>query len=247
LKSSVAASKGSAARSAQLAVGRSSSVRPAPGKERGIVAYRRGETILEHFRRIYLSMQPLDTQDLISAIGVTSASEGEGRTTVAVGIAAAMAADLDAPVVLVEADLSHPGVHRVLGIAPEPGICEYLRNECELATALRQVSDHLFVLPAGNARGQASRLIRQLTAGDLRQRLDASGALLVFDLPPILTSSYGVLATTIADSITFVVRAGQTRDYQMKEALTRMDDNTVRSVVLNATDSQLPRWLRGRV
>lgn len=217
------------------------------GAERGIILQRRGETILEHFRRIYLSMQSLSEQDILPVIGITSAIASEGRTTISTGIAAAMAADLESPVVLVEADLSHPGVHRVLGIAPQPGICEYLRGESDLSTALRQISDRLFVLPAGDAHGEASRLIRQLAAGDLRKRLATSGAMMVLDLPPILSSSYGVLASSMAESLAFVVRAGYTTDKQVEDALSRLDESMVRGLVLNGAQPQLPRWLQERV
>lgn len=213
------------------------------GNKHDTLLDRRGETTLEHFRRIYLSMQSADDRDRMPVIGITSSVEGEGRTTIATGVAAAMAADLDAPVVLVEADLTHPGVHHILGVAPEPGICEFLRGECELATALRQVSDRFFVLPAGDARGEASRLIRQLTTADLRTRLDSSGALMVLDLPPILSYSYGVLAATMAEALAFVVRAGQTTNTQVRDALSRLDDSMVRGIVLNAAQTQLPRWL----
>ncbi len=205
---------------------------------------RRGETLLEHFRRVYLAAQPLDSLDVSPALGVTSALSGEGRTTVATGISAVMALDLDVPVVLVEVDLAHPGLHRALGIAPEPGISEYLRGECEVATAVRQISDRLFVLPAGNPRGDAARLIRQLTTADLRARLNTSGAVLVFDLPPILDSSYGLLACSMAESLIFVVRSGQTTNAQVKTALSRLDETMVRGLVLNGAEPFLPRWLR---
>jgi Mrp family chromosome partitioning ATPase len=208
--------------------------------------FARGDALLEQFRRIYLSLQPLDGRDLPSAIGITSAVSGEGRTTVATGVAVAMAADLDVPVVLVEVDLTHPGVHRMLGGASEPGISEYLRGECNLAAAMRQMSDRLFVLPAGNPRGEAARLIRQLTAADLRTRLDSSGAVLVFDLPPVVDSSYGVQATALAESLVFVVRSGQTTIPKVREALSRLDERMVRSLVLNGPQPLLPRWLRGR-
>lgn len=215
--------------------------------ELNLVPQRRPETVLEHFRRIYLSMQSSDTQKVPPVIGVTSALAGEGRTTVAAGIAAAMAADLDVPVVLVEANLAQPGLHRVMGIAPDPGVSEYLLGESDLNTALRQISDRLFVLPAGNARGEASRLIRQLTTGDLRSRLDASGAVVVIDLPPVLSSSYGVLASSMAEALAFVVRSGYATNNQVRDALSRLDETMVRGIVLNATQPQLPRWLMERL
>ena len=215
--------------------------------EWALVPQRRTETVLEHFRRIYLSLQSGETPEMPPVIGVTSALAGEGRTTVAAGIAAAMSADLDAPVVLLEANLASPGMHRVMGIAPEPGVSEYLFGESDLSTALRQISDRLFVLPAGNARNEASRLVRQLTTGDLRNRLSTSGAALVIDLPPVLSSSYGVLASSMADVLAVVVRSGYATDAQVRDALSRLDESMVRGIVLNATRPQLPHWLMDRL
>ncbi len=214
-------------------------------RRRSVLVQRSGESILEHFRRVYLALQS-DADELLPVIGVTSSVAREGRTTIATGIAAAMAADLDAPVVLVEADVESPGLHGVLGIGELPGVCEYLRGEVELATVLRQVSDRFYVLPAGDAQGEGARLIRQLTDGDLRARLQSSGALLVLDLPPILSSSSGVLATSMADALAFTVRAGQTTMPQVREALGRLREDAVRGIVLNGAQPQLPRWLRTR-
>lgn len=213
----------------------------------GTMRWPRGErrdALLEHFRRLYLSVQPLDRLDVPPTLGVTSALRHEGRTTIATGMAAAMAMDVGAPVVLIEVDVANPGVHRLLGIPPEPGISEYLRGECDIGTAVRQISDQLFVLPAGNTRGDAARLIRQLTTADLRQRLDSSGAVLVFDLPPILDSSFGVMATSVAESLVMVVRAGHTTIPQVKDALNRLDGTLVRELVVNGANPVLPRWLR---
>lgn len=200
--------------------------------------------LFEHFRRIYLSAEPADGQEVHSVIGVTSAGEQEGRTTVALGIAASMAADLERPVVLIEADLAHPGLHAALGIEPLPGLAEYLRLECDLSQALRQVTPTLFVLPAGDAGMDAGRLIRQLVNADLRSRLDSTGAVLVLDLPPILASSFGVLASSMAEALIFVVRAGQTETDDVKRALERLDPALVRSVTLNGAQKGLPNWLR---
>jgi Mrp family chromosome partitioning ATPase len=221
-----------------------------PVRQRGVAVRRRrpdtaaSEELLEHFRRIYLSAEPLDGQEVHSIIGVTSAVQHEGRTTVALGVAASMAADLERPVVLIEADLAHPGLHSVLGLEPLPGLAEYLRRECDLSEALRQVTPTLFVLPAGDAGIDAGRLVRQLVNADLRSRLDSTGAVLVLDLPPILASSFGVLASSMAEALIFVVRAGHTETEDVKRALERLDPALVRSVTLNGAQKGLPTWLR---
>jgi Mrp family chromosome partitioning ATPase len=211
---------------------------------RGLAKAPRGEALLEYFRRIYLSVQPPADQGLVPSIGITSAVSGEGRTTVATGVAAAMAADLDRSIVLVEVDLTHPGVHQLLGINPEPGLAEYLRGECALTEAVHQISDKLFVLPAGDGAKEAPNLIYRLARADLRARMSTTDALLVLDLPPVFTTSYGVLAASMAEALVFVVHAGSTTDEQVRESLTRLGENTVRSIVVNGYQPQLPGWLQ---
>ncbi len=200
---------------------------------------------MEYFRRIYLSLQPTNSLDTMPTIGVTSALDGEGKSTIALGISTAMAADLDSPIVLVELNLTRPTVHKSLGIPPQPGLSEYLRGECPLPQALRQITENLFVLPAGDCRNDPARLIRMLTRANLLLRMDNSGAVLVLDLPPVLTASYGVLASSMADAVVMVVRAGQTPEKMVKDAIARLDESTLRGIILNAARPSIPTWLGG--
>ncbi len=200
---------------------------------------------MEYFRRIYLSLQTPNSLDTMPTIGVTSALDGEGKSTVALGIATAMAADLDSPIVLVELNLTRPSVHKSLGIPAQPGLSEYLRGECPLPNALRQITENLFVLPAGDCRNDPARLIRMLTRANLLLRMDNSGAILVLDLPPVLTASYGVLASSMADAVVMVVRAGQTPEKMVKDAIARLDESTLRGIILNAARPSIPTWLGG--
>ncbi len=200
---------------------------------------------LEYFRRIYLSLQPANSLDTMPTVGVTSAMDGEGKSTIALGISTAMAADLDSPIVLVELNLTRPSIHKSLGIPAQPGLSEYLRGECSLPQALRQITENLFVLPAGDCRNDPARLIRMLTRANLLLRMDNSGAVLVLDLPPVLTASYGVLASSMADAVVMVVRAGQTPEKMVKDAIARLDESTLRGIILNAARPSIPTWLGG--
>ncbi len=200
---------------------------------------------MEYFRRIYLSLHSTNTPDVMPTIGITSAVDGEGKSTIALGVATAMAADLDSPIVLVELNLTRPTVHKSLGIPAQPGISEYLRGECPLPSALRQITENLFVLPAGDCRNDPARLIRMLTRANLLLRMDNSGAVLVLDLPPVLTASYGVLASSMADAVVMVVRAGHTPEKMVRDAIARLDESTLRGLILNAARPSIPTWLGG--
>lgn len=199
---------------------------------------------IEYFRRIYLSLQSTNT-DVIPTIGITSAVDGEGKSTIALGVATAMAADMDSPIVLVELNLTRPSVHKNLGIPSRPGLSEYLRGECSLPNALRQITENLFVLPAGDCRDNPTRLVRMLTRANLLLRMDNSGARIVLDLPPVLTSSYGVLVSSMADAVVMVVRAGHTPEKMVKDAIARLDESTLRGIVLNSARASIPTWLGG--
>lgn len=209
--------------------------------------YSANSNTMEYFRRIYLSLQSNNNPDVMPTIGVTSATDGEGKSTIALGIASAMAADLDSPIVLVELNLNRPAIYKSLSIPPQPGLSEYLRGECALPDALRQITENLFVLPAGDCRNDPARLIRMLTRANLLPRLYNSGAMLVLDLPSVLTASYGVLASSMADAVVMVVRAGQTPEKMVKDAIGRLEESTLRGIILNAARPTLPTWLGGYI
>ncbi len=202
---------------------------------------------IEYFRRIYLSLQSTNSPDEIPTIGITSAVDGEGKSTIALGVATALATDMDSPIVLVELNLTRPSVHKNLGIPARPGLSEYLRGECSLPNALRQITENLFVLPAGDCRDNPTRLVRMMTRANLLLRMDNSGARIVLDLPSILTSSYGVLVSSMADAVVMVVRSGHTPEKMVKDAIARLDESTLRGIVLNAARPSIPTWLGGYI
>lgn len=69
--------------------------------------------------------------------------------------------------------------------------------------------------------------------------------MLVLDLPPIKATSYGALASSMAESILFVVRAGTALIPDVKDSLARLDPAVVRSVVLNGSQPLLSRRASG--
>src|SRR5205085_5427806 len=115
----------------------------------------------EPYRQLYVTLDlPRTSHGVV--IGVTSAISGEGRTTIALGLAQTFASDLDVPSLLVEADLERPALAPRLGIAPGPGLCEVLRGECRLDEVTRAISGNLSVVTTGAVGHASGRLMRQL-------------------------------------------------------------------------------------
>jgi len=177
-------------------------------------------------------------------IGITSAIGGEGRTTMAIGLARTLAYDLDGPVMLVDADLENPGQAARFEIPATPGLAEVLRGEMTLADVAVPVGDNLLVVPAGRTEFDAARLLRQMPLIDPFHDSTLTGGAVIVDLPPIVSQSYSVLAAHATDVLMLVVRAGVTPDDVVREAIARLEDRAPRGVILNAVRTRLPRRWR---
>lgn len=198
----------------------------------------------EIYRQIYVSLTlPRDVQPAV--IGVTSAISGEGRTTVALGLAQTLAVDLDVPITLVEVDLERASLAPHFGIAPAPGLCEVLRGEFVLTEVLRAVSANLSVVTTGVVGSDSARLLRQLPMRDPFHGAHAPEGIVILDLPPIINHSYSSLAASVADAVALVVRAGVTPSSIVQEAIARLEDHPPQGVVFNAPRTSLPAWWPG--
>ena len=199
----------------------------------------------ELYRQVYVSLTlPSNARTVV--IGVTSAISGEGRTTVALGLAETLAIDLDVPITLIEVDLDRPALAPRFGIAPTPGLCEVLRDECRLDEVIRAVSEKLSVVTTGTVGPDCARLLRQLPAREPFHGPHAPDGVIILDLPPIINHSYSALAASVADAVVLVVRAGVTPTNVVREAIARLEDRPPQGVVLNAPRSALPAWWPGQ-
>lgn len=187
----------------------------------------------ETFRQIYVSLS-LPTREFL-IIGVTSAIRGEGRTTVSVGLAQTLAADLQVPVYLVEADLERPALARHFAIASAPGLAELLRGELPLANVCQRVGENLLVVTSGRVGDDAPRLLHQIATQDPLHAPPTISGVVVADLPPTVNQSYGLMVAKMTDVLVLVVRAGVTPADVVREAITSLKDGPLRGVVLNGT------------
>jgi len=180
----------------------------------------------------------------VRSLGFTSSIAGEGKSFLAVVTAGVLASDSSNPVTLVECNWEHPNLHEYFGFPAVPGLAEWLRNECSEANIRYQVGGNLTVIPAGNKKQDAVKLLQQVRQKGLLDTLASSNELVIVDLPAIATTSYGSLAASLVESLIVVIRAGVTPDLQVAEACRRIEDLPVQGMILNQVGSRIPRWIR---
>ena len=148
---------------------------------------------------------------------VTSAVPGEGKSTVSLSLARAMA-DAGSPVILIDADLRRPTVAKKLKLDAKVGLTQVLAGQVEIANAVHQVDEsNLFVLPAGRIPPNPSEL---LGSDKMRQLINelSEEFIVVVDVPPLLPVTDASLLSHSVDGVILVGSIGRSHREQMTEA-----------------------------
>jgi polysaccharide biosynthesis transport protein len=175
-------------------------------------------------------------------LGVSSATRGEGRTSVAAAIAMVQAREYGRSAVLVDLDFDRPGVAHRFGLETAPGVAEVLGDLAELKDTYHDVADRLTVVTAGAVTGPPARLASKLMAAKLLARLHSEFDVVVADLPAILDSPCGALLPEAFDEHLLVVRAAVTPVGTVRAAVATLAADPV--ILLNGTRTRLPEWMR---
>lgn len=177
------------------------------------------------------------------SIAVTSTTRREGRTTVAIGLAAASAAQ-GHETILVDLDVLHRDIKDVVRLADGPGLADYLQGRASADECLQPAGRHLEIVTAGTP-SDVEIADRMDQVDHLLKQLKGQCDLLVADLPQL---EAGVLVAHMADlfdSVALVVRAGGVAVPLLEQAVSVLGQRPY--VIMNATGkSPLRRRLLGR-
>ena len=180
-------------------------------------------------------------------LGMTSACRGEGVSTLAAHLAITAAADGPVRVLLVDADLEQPTLHRLLGTQLDPGLAECLRAERGPAEAAGESGfPGVSMLGAGRLRDSPARLWDLPTLPGLVEDLSHEFELVVFDLPPVAQQSWMRRLAGLLDGVLLVVEAERVSGQAARRAkeLLRGTEAHLLGAVLNKQREGLPHWLR---
>ncbi|WP_298195141.1 AAA family ATPase [Novosphingobium sp.] len=170
---------------------------------------------------------------------VCSSHPGEGKTFCAVNLALSMAAEKDTEVLLVDADFAKPSVLSALGLPGGRGLMDALDDpaiaveDCIIGTDIAG----LFVLPAGNSTGHDTELLASAYTAEVLARLTSQSPnrIVIFDSPPVLAASpASELAHHVGQAL-MVVRADQTGEAALRDAVGILSGCEDIKLLLNCT------------
>jgi capsular exopolysaccharide synthesis family protein len=163
-------------------------------------------------------------------IMVTSATGGEGKTSVATQLAASLARAWR-KTLLIDADLRNPAAHRVFEVAREPGLCEVLRGEVAVDDAIRPAPvSRLWVLPAGQWDAHAIQALAQDEVHTLIEQLKGQYDFIIVDSSPVLPVADTLLLAPHVDGVLFSVLRDVSRVPEVYAAQQRLAPLGVRTL-----------------
>ena len=193
-----------------------------------------------------LRTQILQSMDLKSwqFLGITSATEGCGKSVVAINLALSIARQPDRSVLLVDLDLQKPQVANYLGLKSDRGVLNVLAGRVSLQDALIQadiMGERFMVLPCEQATLNSSGWIASRPMSALLQDIKQNfrNWTVIFDLPPILLGDDVISLLPRIDCIAFVVGAGLTTAEEIKECNKHFDSAEIVRVILNKSEDTI--------
>ena len=206
-----------------------------------IVALDRDSPAAEQYKILREQIKRLRTEAGIQTFTVTSPVKRDGKTTVAVNLAAVLALDYEQKVLLIDGDLRAPGVHRYFKAPQSPGLTDYLSSHSQMS--IKSFVQETFlpglkILPSGKPSHFASELLAKERMKDVLEeaRADFPGYQIIIDSPPILSTPDPLVIAGHVDGVLVVVRAGKTPREYLTKALQTLNSSKVMGVVLNGAE-----------
>lgn len=209
-----------------------------PGKE--VDAYRMLRT------RVLIEMAKNGWRTL----AITSPTPGSGKSLTSINLSLSIAMDLSKTVLLVDADLRRPCIHRYFNLPKNVlGLGDYLTKKIPLEVLLINPQLGKFVmLPGGKKLYNSSEMLgspkmRRLVL-ELKNRYKSR--YVVFDLPPVLVADDAIVLTPYLDAVLLVVEDGVTTKQELKDAIELLGDANIIGTVLNKSKQKTKDYYYNR-
>lgn len=179
-------------------------------------------------------------------VAVTSPTEGCGKTFTAANLALSLSRQSNCRTIVLDLDMRHPALAKVMNIPNPPDITAFLRGETPAEDFLMRpgkntlhIGENIAFGVAGRREEYAAELLQDQTTAETLDRLQASLSpdLMLFDMPPALANDDVLAARSLYDGIILIVGGGITKPQQVRDVERRLGvDTPLLGVVLNKSE-----------
>jgi capsular exopolysaccharide synthesis family protein len=194
---------------------------------------------------LYKNLEEANRKDN-RVLAITSALAGEGKSTLAVGLAMS-AARLQQRVLLIDTNFHNPNLHQWFNLSNKEGLTTLLESDSpalDLSIIQQPKSyDQISVLTTGPIPPDHASLLSSRRLGDILEKLEHIYDLVVLDMPPILGLVDVILMGSFGCPLLIVARLGQVKRTQLSQALADLGKLEAIGIVANGANSPSDRYV----
>ncbi len=203
--------------------------------------------VSEAFRSLRTSLGFSTAHGMPKVIMFTSAAMSEGKTTCAINLATVLAQN-GSRVLLVDADLRKPRVHREFNRPRSPGLTNRIalfENTGKDNSAIFPTHvNGLFVMPAGSSTPNPAEMLSSERLAKVVEGCKRAFDCVIFDAPPVLGLADSLILSRQSEGVVFVAKAGETGKDNFRVCMKRLAQvqAPVLGIVLNGVDLDSPEY-----
>jgi exopolysaccharide/PEP-CTERM locus tyrosine autokinase len=198
--------------------------------------------IAEEFRKLKSAIVNLIRQgDPRKVLMITSSLSGEGKSITAINLAITLAQEFDHTVLLVDADLRKPSIHKYFHYTQKVGLADCLADGIDVAAAVVRTNIHgLSFIPAGREVENPAELLGSQRMKTLIHQLKHRypDRFVILDTPPVLPVAETRSLATFVDGAIFVVRENAVSAQHVNDALEAIQRKKVIGLVYNSVRNE---------
>jgi capsular exopolysaccharide synthesis family protein len=167
-------------------------------------------SISEDYRTVRTSILLSHADNPPKTFVFSSALPKEGKTASVANMGVAFS-QLDKKVLIIDADLRKPRLHRIFRVRSHEGLSSYLTGRISIQDAIQVTSiDNIWLLPSGPIPPNPAELLNSKKMELLLEEVKTIYDVVLVDSPPVLVASDPVILSSMTDSLVFIVQAGKT-------------------------------------
>ncbi|MFW5816795.1 MAG: polysaccharide biosynthesis tyrosine autokinase, partial [Wenzhouxiangella sp.] len=203
--------------------------------------------VSEAFRSLRTSLGFSTAHGMPQVLMFTSASMSEGKTTCAINLATVLAQN-GSRVLLIDADLRKPRVHREFNRPRSPGLTNRIalfENSGKDNSAIYPTHvNGLFMMPAGSSTPNPAEMLSSERLEKVIQGCKRAFDIVIIDSPPVLGLADALILSRQSEGVVFVAKAGETGKDNFRVCMKRLAQvqAPVLGIVLNGVDLDSPEY-----
>jgi succinoglycan biosynthesis transport protein ExoP len=191
----------------------------------------------DRFRFLRMCLRDLWTAKKLKSLLITSPLPQDGKSTIALNLATALAERGKRKVVLIEADLHNPTLTTTLGLDNQPGLADCLEANVNPVSVLRRIEPlGCYLLSAGEVRSNPTELLQTEALTDVLQQLSVHFDWVLIDSPPVVPLTDAVLLARQANATLLIAREGRTPREALERSIALIGRQRILGVVLNGME-----------